>query len=363
MSGMGGGEARWRRRGSQAVGWLVLVGLIGLLVAFRASNARPPVGAPGYGQAGDITVYFTRPQADKSEAAAPMDALDRAVGQAASSIDLAAYELDLQPMAEALLAAADREVLVRIVAESDQAADGSLSQLEASGVPIVLDGRPSLMHDKFMVVDHTDVWTGSMNFTRHGVFDNNNNLVHLHSAAASDLYTHEFDEMFVQDRFSALSLEDPDRLPLAIAGGRVEIYFAPDDHPAQAVTAAVASARDQIEFLAFSFTSSAIAQALAERVQAGVNVRGVMEADQVNSLGSQYDPLRNAGVDVRLDGNPGLLHDKVIIIDRSIVITGSYNFSLSAETTNDENLVVIRSKAVAEWFEDEFERLYADALP
>jgi phosphatidylserine/phosphatidylglycerophosphate/cardiolipin synthase-like enzyme len=68
-------------------------------------------------------------------------------------------------------------------------------------------------------------------------------------------------------------------------------------------------------------------------------------------------------VDVRRDGNTGLMHHKVIIIDRSIVITGSYNFSNSAETSNDENVVIIHSAETAAEFMSEFQRVYDQARP
>jgi phosphatidylserine/phosphatidylglycerophosphate/cardiolipin synthase-like enzyme len=64
---------------------------------------------------------------------------------------------------------------------------------------------------------------------------------------------------------------------------------------------------------------------------------------------------------VRLDGNPANLHHKVLIIDRRIVVTGSYNFSQNAETRNDENLLVIHNADVAALYLGEFERMLAQA--
>jgi phosphatidylserine/phosphatidylglycerophosphate/cardiolipin synthase-like enzyme len=64
---------------------------------------------------------------------------------------------------------------------------------------------------------------------------------------------------------------------------------------------------------------------------------------------------------VRRDGISGLMHHKVIIIDREIVITGSYNFTASAEDRNDENLVIIYNPFIAEWFLAEFERVFSAA--
>ncbi|HET7011038.1 MAG TPA: phospholipase D-like domain-containing protein, partial [Anaerolineales bacterium] len=121
-------------------------------------------------------------------------------------------------------------------------------------------------------------------------------------------------------------------------------------------------ARSSIDVMAFAFTSESIADAILERAASGVRVRIVMDEDQAANLGSQYGRFLEAGLDVRLDGNPNKMHHKVIIIDGAIVVTGSYNFSRSAEEFNDENLVIVRDPGVAAAFQEEFERVF-DAGP
>jgi phosphatidylserine/phosphatidylglycerophosphate/cardiolipin synthase-like enzyme len=92
----------------------------------------------------------------------------------------------------------------------------------------------------------------------------------------------------------------------------------------------------------------------------GVDVLGVFDESQLRSnTGSEYEWLLGAGLDVRIDGSPDKLHHKVIIIDGRIVITGSYNFSVSAESRNDENLVVIFDEEVAGVYLEEWERVYS----
>ena len=87
---------------------------------------------------------------------------------------------------------------------------------------------------------------------------------------------------------------------------------------------------------------------------------GVMEARQVASnTGSDYERFLAAGLDVRLDGNPNNMHHKVLIIDEQVVVTGSYNFSLNAETRNDENSLVIFDPEVADLYLEEFRRVFA----
>ena len=114
--------------------------------------------------------------------------------------------------------------------------------------------------------------------------------------------------------------------------------------------------------MAFSFTTDELGDAVRARAQDGVAVAGVMDADQVKSnVGTEFDPFKQAGLDVLRDGNEGLMHHKVMIIDESIVIFGSYNFTNSAETKNDENLIVVYNKDIAAQFMAEFQRVRAQA--
>ncbi|MEM2988730.1 MAG: phospholipase D-like domain-containing protein, partial [Candidatus Bathyarchaeia archaeon] len=77
----------------------------------------------------------------------------------------------------------------------------------------------------------------------------------------------------------------------------------------------------------------------------------------------EYGRLKGAGVPVRLDTNPALMHNKVAIIDGSIVITGSFNWTASAEARNNENMIVIRSAQIAALYEEEFERVWGRSAP
>jgi phosphatidylserine/phosphatidylglycerophosphate/cardiolipin synthase-like enzyme len=86
----------------------------------------------------------------------------------------------------------------------------------------------------------------------------------------------------------------------------------------------------------------------------------VMEKDQIASnIGTEYDAFVQAGIDVRPDGNDGQMHHKVMIIDKQIVVLGSYNFTNNAETVNDENLLVVYNPEIAAQYLTEFERVFA----
>ncbi|MBM2844191.1 MAG: hypothetical protein HW404_2028 [Anaerolineales bacterium] len=313
----------------------------------------------------EVEVRFTRPNqvGPQMLRGGPDTALVEAIEAAQQSVDMAIYDLDLEAVRDALLRADGRGVAVRLVVESDNLDTPALHDLIAAGIPVVADGRPPLMHDKFTVIDGREVWTGSMNYTVNDAYFNDNNLIRLRDPAAAQAFAAEFDEMFSQSRFGALSAPSVERQGLDTPGGLLEIYFAPEDGVAPRIVELIQDARQSVVFLAFALTSEEIAGALGAKAAEGVEVRGVMDAGQSGNLGSRYRELLEAGVEVRLDGNPDRMHHKVIVIDGRLVITGSYNFSRSAETQNDENLIVLHDAAAAAAYRVEFERVFSLAAP
>jgi phosphatidylserine/phosphatidylglycerophosphate/cardiolipin synthase-like enzyme len=146
---------------------------------------------------------------------------------------------------------------------------------------------------------------------------------------------------------------------MQIEGTPVEVYFSPDDRVQRRLVDLIGEARQSIYFLAYSFTSDAIAEVILERAAAGVRVVGVLDENQAQgNQGGEYQRFLESGLEVRLDGNPKSMHHKVLIIDDRIVVTGSYNFSQNAETRNDENTLVIDSPEMASLYKAEFERVF-----
>jgi len=311
-------------------------------------------------------VFFTDPtRPDASKFRGGLDGkIADAIDNARLSVDVAIYELNLWSIRDALIAAHRRGVRVRVVAESDSFDYEEFGDLKDAGIAVLGDRREGLMHNKFIIIDGQEVWTGSVNYTTTDMYFNNNNLLYIRSEDLAANYTQEFEEMFLGDHFGDDVQSDTPYPIVKIAGLAVENYFSPDDGAAQAVIDHLAQARTSIEFLAFSFTSDPIAAAMLDAVQRGVTVSGVMEEAQVNSnTGSEYENLRLGGADVRLDGNRRNMHHKVMIIDDRIVVTGSYNFTASAENRNDENLLIIEDAALADQYRREFEKIYALSAP
>jgi len=310
------------------------------------------------------SIFFTDPTAPNADnyRGGPDAALAAAMDEARVSIDLAVLEMNLWSMRDALIHAHRRGVRVRVVVESDNLEDDEVQELIEAGIPVLGDRREGLMHNKFVVIDRQEVWTGSMNFTTTDGYRNNNNLIRLRSSKIAEDYTTEFEEMFVDDLFGPDVRSATPYAEVSLDGTLIEVMFSPDDGVSRSLVELLAGAEESIRFLAFSFTSDDLADVLLERASAGVQVSGVMDESQVASnTGGEYERFRSSGLEVYLDGNEDKMHHKVFIIDDKIVVTGSYNFSTSAETRNDENILVLFNRDIARVYVEEFQRIFLAA--
>ncbi|HEX8993492.1 MAG TPA: phospholipase D-like domain-containing protein [Anaerolineales bacterium] len=353
----------------------VAVATRALVVSPTAASASTPSQAiprelslaSGYGfDGGWYQLYFTDPSNPSSAqlSGGPDEPLASAIDSAQLTIDAAIYSLSLRRVRQSLIRAHRRGVNVRVVMESDNMDGSAVRALLDAGIPVLGDRREGLMHNKFIIIDRSEVWTGSMNFTNNGTYADRNNLIHIHSPRLAADYLAEFNEMFVDDRFGPDLGSVTPHPKLVVGGAPIEVYFSPDDHVQAALLGLLGGARTSIFFLAYSFTADPLAEAIVKRAQAGVQVAGVMDDGQVlTNRGTEYDRFRAAGLDVRLGAEQGLMHHKVLIVDGTTVVTGSYNFTASAEETNDENVLVIHDPTIAAEFLQEFERIQHSAKP
>ncbi|MCL4239625.1 MAG: hypothetical protein KJ047_15430 [Anaerolineae bacterium] len=332
--------------------------------------ARIPGGYDG----GWFQLYFSSPDASQSKADyanSPVEAaLVTALDGAQQTVDLAVYELESQPITDALIRAAERGVRVRVVTDGEyglESPDATFDQLELAGIPVVSDGaRRGYMHNKFVVIDGLYVWTGSTNLKPNGFYRNNNNAMLIRSSRLAQNYADEFEELFAEQFGKSSPKGVPNRI-VTVSDTRIETYFESEGDVAARLAGLINEART-VRFMAFSFTESlewteggeqrSVMMLLRDRALAGaLDVRGIIEA----SSRSQIKPLLCAGLDVRQDGNPYVMHHKVFIFDDSIVAMGSFNFSKRASNENDENMLIIHSPAIARAYLEEFSRLWAES--
>lgn len=310
-------------------------------------------------------IYFTNPSCPAEEER--VGGVDELVAQdmlaAQNRVDVAGFDIDSLPIIDAMIALEDKGVEVRVVVDNEHTPAATINRLRRNGISVVIDDRSALMHNKFIVIDGRYLWIGSMNFASNGVYCNNNNIVRFDAPELAANYTIEMDEMYIDRYFGPTSpLNTTDRL--IINGVTVENYFAAEENVGLRIARTIARADSEILFMAFSFTQEDIGEAMLERAESGINVRGVYETSGSDTRFSYYPEMKRAGLanlQVRQDGNPRIMHHKVIIVDRSVVIFGSYNFSGNAEDSNDENILIVYDPEFASYFVEEFEAVWGEA--
>jgi phosphatidylserine/phosphatidylglycerophosphate/cardiolipin synthase-like enzyme len=353
------------------------------------STASPPQAT------GTIRAYFNKSVVTALDpgdpAAGSQDLVALLVSRIAAakhSVDAAFYSLSGTPgpgtdIAGALIAARQRGVRVRMICEQDNRNTSPLNSLATAGVPLITDAYDAanagagLMHNKFAVFDASGgapesvwVWTGSWNPTEPGTNADFQNAVEIQDPALAGAFTLEFNEMWgstsdVPDAaLSRFGARKTDNTPhhFRIGGRPVSCYFSPSDNATARIVDAVKTADLSMHFALLTFTRTDIADAMLARKAAGVAVHGVM--DNREDTGSRYDALVAQGMDIRLKTGTGLLHHKYAVIDagapgsRPIVITGSHNWSNSAEDRNGENTLFIEDAALATQYLQEFAARY-----
>jgi phosphatidylserine/phosphatidylglycerophosphate/cardiolipin synthase-like enzyme len=127
----------------------------------------------------------------------------------------------------------------------------------------------------------------------------------------------------------------------------VNVYFSPHGGCTEAVVAEIGRAKTSVLVQAYSFTSAPIAKAIVDAHQRGVEVKVILDESQETEKYSEADFLIHAGVPTRIDAKHAIAHNKIMVIDGQTVITGSFNFTKQAETSNAENLLILRDAPLA----------------
>ena len=289
------------------------------------------------------------------------------VRRAKNTLDAAFFEVDASDAVDELIAAKKRGVRVRVVTDSDNMVElanpgklrESIRRLQEAGIPVVGDKRSGFMHHKFMVLDNHTVWTGSTNLTPTSLYHHNNNALTIRSRELASVFSAEFERMFSDRAFGAS--ERPRVAPSRIMPfkmGSVQTFFSPRGGGRQAVLDEVMKAKKHIRLMTFSFTDVELGMLIGDKAESGVRVEGVFDRWLAASRYSLYSKFKEKGISVWLDGNEALMHHKVILLDDSTVITGSFNFSQNAEANNNEALLIIRNAPdLVKAYDDEFNRL------
>jgi phosphatidylserine/phosphatidylglycerophosphate/cardiolipin synthase-like enzyme len=126
-----------------------------------------------------------------------------------------------------------------------------------------------------------------------------------------------------------------------------EVYFSPDGGCTEAIVNEIRHAKSEIYVQAYSFTSAPIAKALVDAHKRGIKVEVILDKSQKRERYTEATFLTNAGIPTYIDSVHAIAHNKIMVIDKEFVITGSFNFTKAAEEKNAENLLILQSKELA----------------
>lgn len=323
-----------------------------------------------------IQVYFNYPVAetysngqlpDGQSVNAMINALYERIDNAQSTIDVAMYNTNYYFLIDRLEAAQNRGVHVRYI-YGQESSNSALSP--APNFPILKSRGDGRMHNKFFIIDAADAensWTiqGSCNMTFQSIEDDFNNLVMIQHQDLAQAYLTEFEEMWGGSganpnignaRFGAAKTNNTPH-EFTINGNKVQSFFSPSDRTSNEIYKSLNSANATIDFATFAFTYYELGSAIIEAKERNVKVRGIIE--QVDDSYSQFERLQNKGVNVTDHPPVQVVHHKYAIVDAASsdpqVISGSHNWSFSAETANDENTLIFHDAILANLFIQDFE--------
>jgi phosphatidylserine/phosphatidylglycerophosphate/cardiolipin synthase-like enzyme/DNA/RNA endonuclease YhcR with UshA esterase domain len=295
------------------------------------------------------------------------------ITKATQTIDVAMYSNANIAIRDALKAAAARGVRVRYIA--DKNANSSIFGDSATlGFRFIRKPADELMHNKFFIVDAGDaqkswVSTGSTNLTTNQLFTDYNNMIWIQDQGLAKTFTVEFEEMWgsstatpniTKGKFGALKSSDtPQKVTLG-NGKKVDVHFSPSDGTSKAIFTAISTADNDVEAALLLVTFFDLGTALNNSRIRGADTRVLVHNDTVGTSAQLRFLLGNGGK-VKLFPGTDIFHHKYCIIDgkkadsNPILITGSHNWSNTAETRNDENTLFIYDAAIANLYLQEFE--------
>lgn len=240
----------------------------------------------------------------------------------------------------------------------------AIISVQASIEPSVYKG--SIMHDKFFVVDHQKVWTGSANVTDTDTGGYNANVACvINNKQVAAAYTAEFEQMYLDGKFH----QEKEVLAQEAVDIRVDtdtfvtVLFSPQQTPiTNNFIPMIQAAKKNIKISAFYLTHKGMAGELIKAKERGVQVEIILDSIGASSGYTKHEILRVAGIPVKVENFGGMMHMKSMIIDDEILVVGSVNFTQSGDVRSDENTLIIKGDYYAKEASVFFDELW-DAIP
>ena len=345
--------------------------------------------------ADDISVFFL--SQGEQQAVGVMARLVAFISLARTSLDMAFYDMRFSDgLKQQLLAAlrqraaagvqiricynADKSQVPNVSAGQDPAPSGTGAFVQSLGFPFRRIGGMKLMHNKYIVRDHAAVWTGSTNMTDDAFTLMENNIVGITSPALAAYYTEDFEQLWQKEHIETTGNIRTTPVTLQYSGkpAPVRVMFSPGcglDIDAE-IAKRVAEARRSIRICSLLLNSGTLINALAGVLRdQRATISGIYDRTQMSEVYRQWKAVPSnrwkipalqdiiarahlAGKDstpYSPAGRHDFMHNKILVVDDT-VITGSYNFSRSAEF-NSENILIIESAALADFYSGYIDRL------
>ena len=137
-----------------------------------------------------------------------------------------------------------------------------------------------------------------------------------------------------------------------------QVYFSPGEDCVNHIIDLINEAYNQIDICVFTISDDRISRAIVDAMKNGVEIRIISDNFKVEDTGSDIEDLSRVGIPVKLDTTENHMHHKFMIIDKKIVLTGSYNWTRSAALYNQENIISTDDEEVVSKFSNEFEKLW-----
>ena len=131
-----------------------------------------------------------------------------------------------------------------------------------------------------------------------------------------------------------------------------KVCFSPNGGCTESIVKEINAAKSEILVQAYSFTSAPIAKALTDAFKRGIKVEAILDKSQRKERYTSATFISNAGIPTYIDDKHAIAHNKIMVIDRETVITGSFNFTKAAEEKNAENLLILKDKELAKVYID-----------
>lgn len=316
------------------------------------------------------------------------DSLISYINRAEESIDFTIYNYNnsnISDITKALNEAHQRGIKLRIISCGTANNFGFESLLPDVPYMKSPDGelREGIMHNKFVVFDAQSakpnkpiVWTGSTNFTEGQINTDPNNVLIVQDQSLALAFKIEFEEMWGSEtdipsqnnaRFGMLKKDNTPH-EFIVGGKRVECYFSPSDGTNQKLLETIATADNDLSIATMLLTRSDLAYSIRDAKQRGVAVNIVTNAEDENTdlVNEILMGALGAGHFVFNEFVMGIMHHKYALIDNlapysdPVLITGSHNWSASANDRNDENTLIIHDETMVNVYYQQFVKLFLD---